>query len=532
MLRPIVRLGAAIAVLLAACEGPSATLLVVVASDYDELDSIAIETFDEGGARIERREVDEPLPFSFAVARTGDLGPPLRITVTGSVPGGATVARSAVAPFVPGETRRLVLFLARACEDVACEGESTCIDGACAPSLVPVDQLDRVEEGRELEGLDPDAGVELDAGRSCLDDPDCDHPVRVDVGDGFACAIRHSERVMCWGSRNDRGQLGDGTTMPSPVPVAVPGVEVAFDLVLGASFACARGESSLECWGDNSVGQLGRGSMAALGAPAPVTGISSTVGVFASSDGACAQLGEGVRCWGAPVPGADAPLPDRCGDEACARAPEEQPSLGAAFDLDADGHTCARIGEGVQCVGNNEHGELGLGDRMPRDTLSDVNGLTQVNSIAVGLRSSCAVADARVMCWGANDVGQLGIADAPDECGGVDCAMRPTVADAPVRALEVASGDATVCARFFNGDVMCWGSDEDGAVGDGAGAEACTHAGGRSVPCAREARMVVHDAIDIGGRGTTFCAVLARGATVCWGRGYGDSPVEIPRPPF
>jgi alpha-tubulin suppressor-like RCC1 family protein len=44
----------------------------------------------------------------------------------------------------------------------------------------------------------------------------------VSAGDGFACAGLENGKVRCWGD-NDYGQLGNGTTTDSPVPVEVVG---------------------------------------------------------------------------------------------------------------------------------------------------------------------------------------------------------------------------------------------------------------------------------------------------------------------
>ena len=38
-----------------------------------------------------------------------------------------------------------------------------------------------------------------------------------------ACALDDADTVWCWGA-NDKGQLGDGTTIDRPTPVAVPGL--------------------------------------------------------------------------------------------------------------------------------------------------------------------------------------------------------------------------------------------------------------------------------------------------------------------
>jgi alpha-tubulin suppressor-like RCC1 family protein len=48
----------------------------------------------------------------------------------------------------------------------------------------------------------------------------------VSIGTTHACGVTLSSTAYCWGT-NDHGQLGDGTTQSSTVPVAVTGTLVA-----------------------------------------------------------------------------------------------------------------------------------------------------------------------------------------------------------------------------------------------------------------------------------------------------------------
>jgi alpha-tubulin suppressor-like RCC1 family protein len=87
----------------------------------------------------------------------------------------------------------------------------------------------------------------------------------VDVDAGaqslHSCAIDAQNGVWCWGS-NSNGQLGDGTTVDSNVPVraANPGVSVS-RVTVGAAHTCLKPDSGPRalCWGDNAYGQLGNG---------------------------------------------------------------------------------------------------------------------------------------------------------------------------------------------------------------------------------------------------------------------------------
>src|SRR5438876_6487651 len=55
-----------------------------------------------------------------------------------------------------------------------------------------------------------------------------------------ACALYGAGQVMCWGSRNGFGQLGNGTTAPQHSAVLVRGVGNATAVAVGDGFSCAR----------------------------------------------------------------------------------------------------------------------------------------------------------------------------------------------------------------------------------------------------------------------------------------------------
>jgi len=84
------------------------------------------------------------------------------------------------------------------------------------------------------------------------------------------CATTGNGAIKCWGL-NHEGELGNGTTEDSLAPVdvaALIGMAVK-QVVIGAYHSCALlTNASVKCWGFNDVGQLGNGTT--IGSLVPV----------------------------------------------------------------------------------------------------------------------------------------------------------------------------------------------------------------------------------------------------------------------
>lgn len=83
----------------------------------------------------------------------------------------------------------------------------------------------------------------------------------VSTGVSHSCALVAGGAVKCWGS-NEFGQLGNGTLVTSSKPVSVIGLaRPATEIAVGGYHSCARLDTGeLYCWGRDNKGQLGDGS--------------------------------------------------------------------------------------------------------------------------------------------------------------------------------------------------------------------------------------------------------------------------------
>ncbi|HYO45922.1 MAG TPA: hypothetical protein VEY33_04455, partial [Gemmatimonadota bacterium] len=97
------------------------------------------------------------------------------------------------------------------------------------------------------------------------------------------CGLTSTGAAYCWGS-NFFGALGNGSSTNSPVPVPVSGGLAFVQLTAGGflGHTCGRtGSGAAYCWGDNERGQIGDGSTVDRLTPTAVTGGLSFTGLDA-----------------------------------------------------------------------------------------------------------------------------------------------------------------------------------------------------------------------------------------------------------
>jgi alpha-tubulin suppressor-like RCC1 family protein len=265
------------------------------------------------------------------------------------------------------------------------------------------------------------------------------------AADTHTCALTSGGAAYCWGwngnDYNGFGQLGDGSTTSSAVPVAVVGGLMFSAVSSGASHTCGlTAAGAAYCWGGNRFGQLGNGSTTSSAVPVAVTGGLTFLVMSAGESHTCGLASNGAAyCWGTgsalgvgdtligsslvPVPVAggltfsalSAGVRTTCG----VATDGTWYCWGAGWDRDEYGERIPALpvslpGGPYATVSAGAHGACavattGAAACLDRGVFDAVPGGLTFSAVSVGRDHVCGVSSGAIAhCWRENRYGQLG----------------------------------------------------------------------------------------------------------------------------
>ncbi len=244
-----------------------------------------------------------------------------------------------------------------------------------------------------------------------------------------------------------------------------------------------------------------------------------------------------------PTTDSDGDGTPNCADGCPNNAPKTAPGVCgcATADSDSDSDGLANCVDGCPLDAQNDadhDGQCGNVDACPLDAQNDVDGdgvcgnvdncpdIANANqndfdhngagdacdyypltSVAAGGLHSCGTLSSNeVICWGENGSGQLGN-------GTTTTSMSPVGVTGISDAQAVVAGHAHSCALRQGGQVVCWGANSKGQLGNNSTTSSNTPV----------AVSNLTDATQISAGYEHTCALRSTGQVVCWGSNKSDS---------
>ncbi|GGR18131.1 RCC1 domain-containing protein [Deinococcus ruber] len=292
--------------------------------------------------------------------------------------------------------------------------------------------------------------------------------VPVAAGSLHSLAIKADGTVQSWGE-NSYGQLGNGTTTNSKVPVTVSGLTNVVAVAGGTyhSLALTSG-GTVQSWGFNGLGDLGNGTTTDSTVPVTVSGLTKVVAVASGSVHSLALKADGtVQSWGDNSKGQ---LGN--GTTTSSTVPVTVSGLTDVVAVASGGgnHSLALKADGtVLSWGENSSGQLGNGTTITSTVPVTVSGLTNVVAVASGAGHSLVLkTDGTVQSWGSNTGGQLGNGASPKADSSYPNSSVPVTVLNLSNVVAVASGGGNhSLALNADGTVQSWGLNTNGQLGNG-----------------------------------------------------------------
>ncbi|WP_104092515.1 putative Ig domain-containing protein [Arthrobacter sp. GMC3] len=293
-------------------------------------------------------------------------------------------------------------------------------------------------------------------------------------------------KAYAWGS-NSNGQLGNGTTVDSAVPVEVlpgampPGVTITRLSTMNQATYVIGSDKRVYSWGRNTNGNLGDGTTTDRSTPVAVAAGAIPAGVdilqLSAGIGQAFVLGSDNKAysWGYNAFGAlgDGTVTDRLVPVAV--VPGAIPAGVSITSISSGGSTAHLIGSDGKAYGWGYNGEGAIGDgtttnrnapvpvaagEIPAGVTIKSMGRSQNSTFALG-------SDGKAYSWGSNMAYSLG--DGTNITRLTPVAVAAGAIPAGVTAVDVSGGLRTGYILGSDNKVYAWGFNGNGELGDGSG---------------------------------------------------------------
>jgi len=295
--------------------------------------------------------------------------------------------------------------------------------------------------------------------------------VGVDAGTNHTAALKADGTLWSWGS-NAWGQLGDGanTTRINPVQEFSGATDWVVTTAGYFRTVSMKADGTLWAWGRNNVGQLGDGTTADKNTPTLIANLESLWTETSTGEFHTAALkADGTLwTWGANTAGqlGDGTTTDRL-------TPVQEATAATDWVAVATGtnHTVALKADGTLWAwGNNGEGRLGDGTTTDQSMpVQEATAATDWVAVDAGSYHTVALkADGTLWAWGSNYYGQLGDGSTTDR-------WTPVQEDSgSIDWVAMDAGHLHTVALKADGTLWAWGHNNYGQLGDGSTSDRST----------------------------------------------------------
>ena len=363
----------------------------------------------------------------------------------------------------------------------------------------------------------------------------------ISAGGDHTCAVLDDNSAKCWGY-NAFGQLGyDNTTdrgktsgsMAALGPINLGDGRSAKSIVAGVFYTCAvLDNNSMKCWGENGHGDLGYDDTTDRGKTTGSMATLATVNLGVGRSAKSIDIGEhhtcvilddnNVKCWGFNGVGQlgydnSANLGTTTGSMAALATvylsgqaiPVATPTVtntATVTQTSTRTSTPTQTTTATRTATSTATTQTTTATRTATSTATLAPGSWgNFTAIAAGYEHTCALNSAgNAFCWGSNQQGGLGN-------GTTTSSNAPVAVTMPtgVTFKAIGAGVMHSCALTTTGTVYCWGYNLQGRLGNGTTTDS-------SIPVAVTMPAgVTFTALSVGQHHN--CALATTGAGYCWG---------------